>query len=34
MAKVPIAFFPEGEPVQIKLRNPDGGESRAVTLIR
>jgi subtilisin family serine protease len=31
---VPITLFPPGEPVQIKLRNPDGGESRVITLTR
>jgi len=34
MAKVPVAAFPPGAPVQIKLRNPDGGESLAITLTR
>ena len=31
---VPIAAFPAGAPVQVKLRNPDGGESQAITFIR
>jgi subtilisin family serine protease len=34
MAKVPVTAFPPGAPVQVKLRNPDGGESRAITLTR
>jgi subtilisin family serine protease len=35
MAKgVPVSAFPPGAPVQIKLRNPDGGESQAITLTR
>lgn len=34
MAKVPVTAFPPGAPVQIKLRNPDGGESLAITLTR
>jgi subtilisin family serine protease len=34
MAKVPTSEFPPGAPVQIKLRNPDGGESRAISFIR
>jgi subtilisin family serine protease len=34
MARVPAAAFPPGAPVQIKLRNPDGGESLAITLTR
>jgi len=34
LAKVPVAMFPSGVPVQIKLRNPDGGESRAITFTR
>jgi subtilisin family serine protease len=31
---VPAAAFPPGAPVQIKLRNPDGGESLAITITR
>jgi subtilisin family serine protease len=31
---VPVTAFPPGTPVQIKLRNPDGGESLAITLTR
>jgi subtilisin family serine protease len=31
---VPVAAFPKGLPVQIKLRNPDGGESPAITFTR
>jgi len=31
---VPVAAFPPGAPIQIKLRNPDGGESLAITLTR
>ena len=34
MAKVPISEFPPGAPVLIKLRNPDGGESRAISFTR
>jgi hypothetical protein len=35
MAKgVPVSAFPPGAPVQIKLRNPDGGESQVITLTR
>ncbi len=34
LAKVPVAAFPPGAPVPIKLRNPDGGESLAITLTR
>jgi hypothetical protein len=34
LAKVPLSQFPSGAPVQIKLRNPDGGESRAITFTR
>ena len=31
---VPVSAFPPGVPVQIRLRNPDGGESSAITFIR
>jgi subtilisin family serine protease len=31
---VPVSAFPPGAPVQVKLRNPDGGESQAVTFTR
>lgn len=31
---VPVTAFPPGAPVQIKLRNPDGGESLAITFTR
>ena len=31
---VPVAAFPAGVPIRIKLRNPDGGESPAITFIR
>jgi len=34
LAKVPTSEFPPGSPVSIKLRNPDGGESRAITFTR
>jgi len=34
MAKIPISEFPPGAPVLIKLRNPDGGESRAISFTR
>ena len=34
MAKVPLSEFPPGTPVLIKLRNPDGGESRAISFTR
>jgi subtilisin family serine protease len=34
MAKVPLTAFPPGAPVQIRLRNPDGGESMAIALTR
>jgi subtilisin family serine protease len=34
MAKVPLSEFPPGTSVLIKLRNPDGGESRAITFTR
>lgn len=31
---VPVDAFPPGTPVQVKLRNPDGGESVAIAFIR
>jgi subtilisin family serine protease len=31
---VPVSAFPAGVPIKVKLRNPDGGESQAVTFIR
>lgn len=31
---IPVAAFPTGVPIQIKLRNPDGGESQAITFTR
>jgi hypothetical protein len=34
LAKVPESAFPAGVPVQIKLRNPDGGESSAIIFTR
>jgi hypothetical protein len=34
LAIVPKEAFPSGTPVPIKLRNPDGGESQAITLTR
>jgi len=34
MAKVPTSEFPPGTSVLIKLRNPDGGESRAIAFTR
>jgi len=34
MARVPVEALPPGLPVPIKLRNPDGGESLAITFIR
>lgn len=34
LARVPITAFPQGMAVLIKLRNPDGGESRAITFTR
>ena len=34
LAIVPKAAFPLGTPVGIKLRNPDGGESLALTITR
>jgi subtilisin family serine protease len=35
MAKgVPVTAFPAGTPVQVKLRNPDGGESLPITFTR
>jgi subtilisin family serine protease len=34
LARVPVTAFPPGATVQIKLRNPDGGESLAITLTR
>ena len=32
--QVPATAFPAGTPVQIRLRNPDGGESLAITVTR
>jgi hypothetical protein len=34
LAKVPVSEFPSGTSVLIKLRNPDGGESRAIPFTR
>ena len=34
VAKVPVSEFPPGAPVLIKLRNPDGGESQAISFTR
>lgn len=34
MAKVPKSEIPAGTPVSIKLRNPDGGESKVITFTR
>ncbi|HSB08526.1 MAG TPA: S8 family serine peptidase [Blastocatellia bacterium] len=34
LAKVPKSEIPAGTPVTIKLRNPDGGESKAITFTR
>jgi len=34
LARVPASAFPAGTPVQIKLRNTDGGESQTLTLTR
>lgn len=34
LARVPVVAFPQGTPVLIKLRNPDGGESTAITFTR
>jgi len=34
LAKVPKSEIPSGTPVTIKVRNPDGGESRAITFTR
>ena len=35
MAKgVPVTAFPPGTPVQVRLRNPDGGESLPITITR
>jgi subtilisin family serine protease len=34
LARVPKSTFPSGVGVQIKLRNPDGGESQAITFTR
>jgi len=32
LARVPLSAFPAGVPVQIRLRNPDGGLSQAKTI--
>jgi thermitase len=34
MAKVPVTSFPPGVPIPVKLRNPDGAESLAITVTR
>ncbi|HVF88653.1 MAG TPA: S8 family serine peptidase [Blastocatellia bacterium] len=34
LASVPSSMFPPGTPVEIRLRNPDGGTSQALTLTR
>lgn len=34
LAKVPKSTFPRGVPVSVKLRNPDGGTSQAITITR
>jgi hypothetical protein len=34
LAIVPKTAFPSGTPVGIKLRNPDGGQSQALTITR
>jgi hypothetical protein len=31
---VPVTAFPPGAAVQVKLCNPDGGESQVITLTR
>ena len=31
---VPAAAFPQGVPTRVRLRNPDGGESLAITFTR
>ena len=34
LAKVPKTVFPPGVPVPVKVKNPDGGESQAITVTR
>lgn len=34
LARVPKGAFPSGTPVGVRVRNPDGGESQAITLTR
>jgi hypothetical protein len=34
LARVPKTAFPSGIPVNIKLRNPDGGETQTIAFTR
>jgi subtilisin family serine protease len=34
LAKIPKSVFPAGTPIQVKLRNPDGGVSQSFTITR
>lgn len=34
VTNIPVADFPPGVPTQVKLRNPDGGESQTLTVTR